>query len=116
MSLVISVLTVVLGYSTLGLAAQSVGSEPLNSLPSANWRVRAQSIERLARNPGALRSPTTRTLLVALLDRETRLVQDRASNEAKGGEGYGEYYSRLLGIVDSLVDSRDASSVGVLVR
>ena len=107
----------ILAGSMILAVLQSAGVTIFNNIASNNWILRKQGLQQLTENADLLKTPAAKTALLALLDKETNLVGDPESNEAnKGGEEYAEYYGHLLDVVDSVVDSRDATAVAVLVR
>jgi hypothetical protein len=110
-------LSSMLVYALMAAVPQSAEVRTFRTLKSNDWQVRAAGVQQLIENPSLLKTPTAKIALVALLDQETKRVSDPNSNEAnKGGEDYAEYYGHLLDVVDSLVDSSDATAVSVLVR
>lgn len=86
---------------------------------------RSDAFQALRSNPAALKSPEVRAALLDLLDRENRerdakLLQTQNSppKEDKSeteDEGYAEYYSNVLGAVDSFADWSDPRQACILV-
>jgi len=94
----------------------------LAQLHSTDWRKRAAAVEKLIAH-GVAKSEEVKKALIDLLDRENRLIEAtwRESGGQEGvavkyGEGYSEYYAKLLGIVDKMADFSDKRTVKVLVR
>jgi len=99
------------------------GSELLRQLESENWQERAIAVQKLAADSDALRSGEVKSTLLNLLERENQLIEStlRQSNGMTGvsatyGEGYSEYYSTLLGVVDKTADFANGRTLGILVR
>ena len=95
----------------------------LAKLSSPNWQSREEAVEKLTGNPDSLKGNEVRSALVELLERENRLIEEtlRESNGTEGvsvkyGEGYSEYYSRLLGAVEQAADFNDSRTLAALAR
>lgn len=69
---------------------------------------------QLRSDPAAMRNPQVQSALLDLLDRENQ--ESTAGKHAGEGEGYGEYYSDLLGSVESFANWGDPRPVCILVR
>jgi hypothetical protein len=108
---------------------QAVSNKPsvavlLARLHSQDDVERSTAFEGLRSNPAALQSPDVRAALLDLLDRENQeldaklLQAQNSSQEDKGDavdEGYAEYYSNVLGAVDSFADWNDPRQACILV-
>jgi HEAT repeat protein len=95
----------------------------LPKLYAADWQERDRAVSKLIGNQDILTEQDVRIALVDLLDRENRLIEEtlRESNGAEGvsvkyGEGYSEYYSRLLGAVMQTADFADSRAVSALAH
>ena len=85
---------------------------------------RSEAFEAVRFNPAALKRPQVRPALLDLLDRENRerdaklLQAPNSPQEEKGeaeDEGYAEYYSHVLGAVDSFADWNDPRQACIVV-
>jgi hypothetical protein len=125
-------LLVGISFFTIGIsswAQQKALSKPsvavlLTRLQSQSDVERSEAFEALRSNPAALKRPEVRAALLDLLDRENRerdamLLQAQNSPQPDKGEtedeGYAEYYSQVLGAVDSFADWNDARQACILV-
>jgi HEAT repeat protein len=118
----------VIVMSTICWGQQEQSREPdvrasLEQLHSQEWTDRAQAYERLSSDPAAMGSENVKAALFDLLDRENNLIEStlRESHEQVGasaryGEGYGEYYSKLLAVVSSTADWNDTRQLCILVH
>jgi hypothetical protein len=97
----------------------------LTKLQSQSEVERSEAFEALRSNPAALQSSEMRAALLDLLDRENQeldaklLQAQNSSREDKGDavdEGYAEYYSNVLGVVDSIADWNDPRQACILVN
>jgi len=95
----------------------------LRLLRSDNWEQRAEAFNKLNLTNAAIESAEVKSALVDLLERENLLVETTLQESggqvgvsAKYGEKYSEYYSHLLGIVESIADQGDTRVLSVLVR
>ncbi|MGH9397364.1 MAG: hypothetical protein ACRD18_11015 [Terriglobia bacterium] len=91
----------------------------IGALSDPHWQVRAVAARRLQSVPTSEIKPDIRRMLIALLARETAQLENRlkgtnpdAYPSSKAGEGWGEYYANLLGLVLKL---REPASLPVLV-
>jgi HEAT repeat protein len=126
-----TVLLVGISFFTIGisgLAQQSVPNKTgvvvlLTRLQSQSEEERSKAFEALRSSPAALKSPEVRAALLDLLDRENherdaRLLQAQNSPQADKDEaedeGYAEYYSQVLGVVDSFADWNDPRQACIL--
>jgi len=92
-------------------------------LRSNNWEQRAEAFNKLNLPKAAIESTEVKNALVDLLERENLLVETtlresggQTGVSAKYGEKYSEYYSHLLGIVESTADQGETRVLSVLVR
>jgi hypothetical protein len=126
------VLLVGISFFTIGIsswAQQKALSKPsvavlLTRLQSQSEVERSKAFEALRSNPAVLKRPEVRAALLDLLDRENRerdaklLQAQNSPQEDKGeaeDEGYAEYYSHVLGAVDSFADWNDPRQACILV-
>ncbi len=86
----------------------------LVKLHSNDGGVRDQAYTQLKSDPAALRSAKVRSALMTLLDRENHEAE--AGVHMGEGEGYGEYFSDLLGTVETFADWNDKRQVCILVK
>jgi hypothetical protein len=98
-------------------------SDLVSQLGSQNWQERATAVQKLATDADSLKSTEVRSALVGLLDRENQLIEStlreskgRAGVSTKYGEGYSEYYSTLLDVVDRIADVTDSRTLSILAR
>lgn len=82
---------------------------------------REEAFEQLRSNPANLQNLRVRTALLGLLNRENHELDSQLAEAQKKGypdegdnEGYAEYYSDLLGIVDSFADWNDPRQACIL--
>lgn len=69
---------------------------------------------QLRSNPAVMRNQKVRSALLELLDRETK--EGDEGKHAGEGEGYGEYFSDLLGAVENFANWEDQRQVCILVH
>jgi hypothetical protein len=86
----------------------------LSKLGSRDGGDRDVALYRLRSDEAALRNIEVRSALISLLDRENREAE--AGMHIGEGEGYGEYFSDLLGTVESFADWSDQHQVCILVN
>jgi hypothetical protein len=98
-------------------------SASLEKLHSEQWTDRARAYARLRIDKEILEKESVRLALMDLLGRENTLIESvlRESHEQAGvsdkyGEGYGEYYSRLLDTVSSIANWNDPRQVCLLAH
>jgi len=94
----------------------------LAKLHSTEESEREEAFEQLLSDPANLKSPAVQAALLELLDRERqKLDSDLLEAQKKGypDEGdnseWGEYYSDLLGVVDSFANWNDPRQACILV-
>jgi hypothetical protein len=98
-------------------AAQPLLPDALKQLQSRDWTKRAEAVDRFTETPEWLRSSAAKRGLLGLLDHENRGDGRPGSGfGVTGDERHAEYYSRVLGLVDSFVDSSDVAGVAILVH
>ncbi|HKN76687.1 MAG TPA: HEAT repeat domain-containing protein [Candidatus Acidoferrum sp.] len=95
----------------------------LAKLRSADQSARAEAFEQVRSNPANLKSPEVRTALLDLLDRESHELDAQLLEAQKKGypdegdnEPFAEYFSELLGAVDSFADWNDPRQACILVN
>ena len=95
----------------------------LAKLHSKEGSEREETFEQIRSNPANLQSPKVRTALLELLDRENHELDSQLAEAQKKGypdagenEEYAEYYSNLLGTVDSFADWNDPRQACILVN
>ena len=92
-------------------------------LESPDPSERAKAFEALVRLPAVLQTSAGIQAIVKLLQRETALIEStlRDSNGKVGvsekyGEGYGEYYSKVLGLLATIGNKNDPEVLDILAR
>ena len=92
-------------------------------LESPDPSERAKAFEVLARLPAVLQTSAGIQAIVKLLQREKALIEStlRDSNGKVGvsekyGEGYGEYYSKVLGLLATIGNKNDPEVLDILAR
>jgi hypothetical protein len=95
----------------------------LTQLQSDDWRQRAASLDKLIANSDTRVAREVNAALIDLLVRENQLIEAtlRASKGVEGvsvkyGEGYSEYYARLLSAIEKAVDYDDERTLVVLIH
>ncbi|MGC2528419.1 MAG: hypothetical protein WA639_11770, partial [Candidatus Acidiferrum sp.] len=95
----------------------------LAKLRSADQSTRAEAFDQVRSDPTNLKSPEVRTALLNLLDRESHALDAQLLEAQKKGypdEGdnteFAEYFSDLLGAVDSFADWNDPRQACILVN
>lgn len=95
----------------------------LGKLRSTEQSIRAEAFEQVRSNPANLQSPKVRAALLDLLVRESRELDAQLLEAQKKGypdEGdnaeFAEYFSDLLGAVDSFADWNDPRQACILVN
>lgn len=122
---------IILAFSLAACTAVSVTSwgqqapsvaQLLMKLNSANEPVRVKAFGELCSDPANLKKPQVRAALLDLLDRENRYLDSQLEEAQKRGypdegdnEAFAEYYSDLLGIVDSFADWNNPRQACILV-
>ncbi|MGA8431532.1 MAG: HEAT repeat domain-containing protein [Candidatus Sulfotelmatobacter sp.] len=109
-----------------GQQAQSTDTDvaaALGKLHSREWTERARAYERLRSDRGVDGEESVRAALFDLLDLENSFIEstlreshDQVGASAKYGEGYGEYYTRLLGTVSSIADWKNPRQLCMLAH
>lgn len=118
--------TVVIGTTTLSCWGQQAS----NKIPTPDQQASVESLlaklrsndesakdtafYKLRSDPIAMRSAKVRSAMLSLLDQENREAE--AGVHMGEGEGYGEYFSDLLGTVESFADWNDQHQVCILVN
>jgi len=107
---------IVFVFSFLNLAiGQQPGQAPV---ADASWLVRYQAFQKLQQQAKGHYTEAQKAQLLATLQQESKFAEDfgakyRGSKDL--GEGFGEYWSELLGAVSSFADLRDPSVLRILV-
>ncbi|HET9833051.1 MAG TPA: hypothetical protein VFP91_15120 [Vicinamibacterales bacterium] len=100
------------------LIAQDQLGNALASLKAPDWHSRSIGVHEIAEMPIWLNSPLTKQALLELLESENDAVTAMFNDPIpeSESEARGNYYSELLGIVGSFVESTDEAGLGVLLR
>ena len=101
-----------------GLVAQDQLADAVASLKARDWRTRSVGMHEIAEMPNWLNSPGAKQALIKLLDSENDAITAMFTDPPpeNESEARGIYYSELLGMVASFVDSTDEASLGVLLH
>jgi hypothetical protein len=103
--------------ASLDGSAQTPLSDTLKQLQSRNWTKRSEAVDLLESHPEWRATPQAKGALLDLLDRENKGDATPGSGfGVTGDEGHAEYYSRVLGLVDSFVNSSDRHAVTILAH
>jgi len=111
------------GLALSQTAETQIPSAVNQQLASPDPSVRAKGFEALLATPGILRTPTGVRAIVSLLQRETALIEETLRDSggkigvsAKYGEGYGQYYAKVLGTVNTIGNKDDPEVLDALVK
>jgi hypothetical protein len=95
----------------------------LGKLRSTEQSIRAEAFEQIQSDPANLQRPEVRTALLSLLDRESHELDAQLLEAQKKGypdegdnDDFAEYFSYLLGAVDSFADWNDRRQACILVN
>jgi hypothetical protein len=95
----------------------------LGKFRSTDQSIREEAFEQIRSDPANLQRPEVRTALLSLLDRESHELDAQLLEAQKKGypdegdnEPFAEYFSELLGAVDSFADWNDRRQACILVN